>query len=81
VGFLCFRASGLLKPNLRGLPTGLEPVSFSRATIRRPLFLGVAHRCRIGLDKPISLLVVARGFCVFRAEWCQKWCQSVSAVG
>ena len=27
--------------------------------------------CRIGLDKPISLLTVARFFCVLRSEWCQ----------
>jgi hypothetical protein len=32
------------------------------ATIRRHLFLGVAECCRIGLDKQISLLAVARRF-------------------
>jgi hypothetical protein len=29
-----------------------------------PLFPGVAVCCRIGLDKPISLLAVAQRFCV-----------------
>jgi hypothetical protein len=36
--------------------------------------------CRIGLSKLISLLVVARCFCVLRSEWCQKWCQMPSAT-
>jgi hypothetical protein len=57
---------------------GLEPATFG-ATIRRTLLLGVAVRCRIGLDKPISLLMVAHCFCVLRAEWCQKWCQTILA--
>ena len=35
-----------------------------RAAIRRPLFPHAPIRCRIGLDKPICLLVVARRFCV-----------------
>src|SRR5215204_6260531 len=47
----------------------------SRATIRRPLFPGVAHCCKIGLDKPIPLLEVARCSWVLRAQWCQQWCQ------
>jgi hypothetical protein len=45
------------------------------ATIRCHRFLGVAQRCRIGLSKGISLLVVAHCFWVLRSEWCQKWCQ------
>jgi hypothetical protein len=48
------------------------------ATIRCHRFLGVAGCCRIGLDKRISLLVVAHRCCVLRPEWCQKWCQTVS---
>jgi hypothetical protein len=36
------------------------------ATIRRHRFLGVAVGYRIGVSKPISLLVVARCFCVLR---------------
>ena len=40
-----------------------EPATFA-ATIRRPLFLGVAPRCRIRLSKQISLLMVARRFWV-----------------
>jgi hypothetical protein len=56
-------------------PTGLKPATFSRATIRRHLFPGVAVRCRIGVSKPFSLLAVAPSFCVLRAEWCQRWCQ------
>ena len=50
------------------------------ATIRRHQFLGVAVHCRIGLFIAISLLEVARCFCVLRPEWCQKWCQTVSAT-
>src|SRR5215211_6487030 len=46
--------------------------TFSRATIRRYLFLCVAICCRIALSKPISLLVVARCFCVLCAQWCQQ---------
>jgi hypothetical protein len=38
-------------------------VSFG-VTIRRYQFLEVAGCCRITLDKPISLLMVARRFCV-----------------
>jgi hypothetical protein len=53
-----------------GWPTGLEPAPFG-ATIRRPLFLEVAVGCKIGLSKPISLLVVARRCSVLRVEWCQ----------
>src|SRR5215211_8941779 len=63
---------------MRGWPTEIEPATFSRATIRRPPFPGVALCCRIGSDKPTSLLAVARPFCVFRAEWCQMWCQMAS---
>jgi hypothetical protein len=59
---------------------GLEPAP-SGATIRRLLFPGVAVCCRIGLDKLISLLVVARCFCVLCAQWCQKWCQCRIFVG
>jgi hypothetical protein len=40
-------------------------------------FLVVAAGCRIRLSKLIFLLVVARRFCVLRAQWCQKWCQTV----
>jgi hypothetical protein len=58
-----------------------KDVATSGATIRRHLFLGVAVRCRIGLDKAISVLVVARSFRVLRSEWCQKWCQTVSTSG
>jgi hypothetical protein len=50
------------------------------ATIRRYLFVGVAYRCRIGIDKLISLLRVAHGFCVLRPEWCREWCQMASAT-
>jgi hypothetical protein len=50
-----------------------------RATIRRHRFLGVAGNCINRLSKPISLHAVARGFCVLRSEWCQKWCQTVLA--
>jgi hypothetical protein len=50
---------------------GLEPATFG-ATIRRLPFPGVAAGCRIGLDKPISLLAVACCFCVLRARWCQS---------
>ena len=57
---------GLPTRNRRGRPTGLEPATFG-ATIRRHLFLGVVTRCRIGLSKPISLLVVADRFSVLRA--------------
>jgi hypothetical protein len=70
-----FRILALPMLNLKGWPTGLEPAPFSRATIRRHLFLGVARCCRIGLSKPISLLTVACCFCVERSEWCQQWCQ------
>jgi hypothetical protein len=31
--------------------------------------------CRTGVFKPISLLAVARRFCVLCAQWCQQWCQ------
>jgi hypothetical protein len=55
--------------------TGIECVT-SGATIRQPPFPGVAVCCRIGLDKPISLLKVACGFCVLRSGWCQRWCQT-----
>jgi hypothetical protein len=51
---------------------GLEPATFSRATFRRLLFPGVAERCKIGLSKPVYLLVVAQRFCVYRSEWCQQ---------
>jgi hypothetical protein len=43
--------------------------------MRRHRFPDVAQCFRIGLDKPISLLAVARCFCVLRSEWCQQWCQ------
>src|ERR687897_1000413 len=46
---------------MRGLPTGLEPATFG-ATIRRYLFPSIAGDCRTGLDKLITLLVVARRF-------------------
>ena len=64
----------------RGKPTGLEPATSSRATIRQYLFPGVAVRCTIGLSKPISLLVLAQRFCVLRSEWCQMWCQMALAA-
>jgi hypothetical protein len=46
---------------------GLEPATFSRATIRRHLFLGVGVRCKISLPKPIfcSQLRVVAAHCVF----------------
>jgi hypothetical protein len=50
------------------------------ATIRRLLFLGVAPRCRIGIDRLISLLAIAHRFSVLRAEWCQQWCQHPHGV-
>jgi hypothetical protein len=50
------------------------------ATIRRHLFLEVAECCRSRLSKPISLLAVARCFCVLRSEWCQQWCQMASTA-
>ena len=59
---------------------GLEPASFTRATIHRHLFLGDARSYRIALSKQISLLAVACCFCVSRPEWCQKWCQMISAT-
>ena len=55
--------------------TGLEPATFSRVTIRRLLFPGVAVRCRIRLRKPIYLLTIAQFIWVLRAEWCQRWRQ------
>src|SRR5215203_3031195 len=36
------------------------------ATIHRHPFLSVAQHCRIGIDKLISMLTVAHGFCVLR---------------
>ena len=39
--------------------------------------LRVAAGCTNGLDKPISLLTVAHGFCLLRSKWCQKWCRNV----
>ncbi len=65
---------------LKGDRRGSNPRPSLEPQIRRCLFLGVAVRCRIGLDKPFSLRAVARSFCVLRAEWCQKWCQMVSAA-
>jgi hypothetical protein len=41
--------------------------------MRCHLFLSVAVCCRIGLSKPISLLVVAHCCRVLHPEWCQKW--------
>ncbi len=58
---------------------GLEPASFG-ATIRQYLFLCVALCCRNRLSKPIFLLMVAHGFCVLRAQWCQQWCQIGSSA-
>jgi hypothetical protein len=54
----------------RGLLTGLEPATFSRATIRRHLLPRVAARCRISLSKRISLLAFACCCCILRARWC-----------
>src|SRR4028118_1437644 len=62
-----------------GRPTGLAPATFG-ATIRRHLFLGVVGYCRIGKDRPISLLAVAHRFSMLRPEWCQQWCQMASAA-
>ena len=66
------RGDGVSEDDLDALnlPIRKAPATFG-ATIRRHLFPGVAVRCRIGLDKRISLLVVARCFWVVRAEWCQ----------
>jgi hypothetical protein len=67
-----------LKPAVQGAQDGLKSATFV-ATTRRHLFLRVAGRCRIGIDKPF-LLTVAHGFCVLRPEWCQQWCQMASAT-
>jgi transposase len=61
----------------RGCPTGLEPATFPRATIRRQLFLHFAEGYRNGLVKRITLHAVARCFCELRVRWCQQWCQSL----
>jgi hypothetical protein len=50
----------------------LEPATFSRATIRCHLFLGIARCFRIGLSKQVFVLAVDRCFWVLRAEWCQN---------
>jgi hypothetical protein len=50
--------------NPGGRPKGLEPATFSSATIRRLLLPSVAVGCRISLSKPISLLRVTRCFWV-----------------
>ena len=63
-----FRILALPMRNLR-VTDGLQPAPFG-ATIRLHLFPGVSTRCRIGLSKPISLLVLARRFCVLRSECC-----------
>jgi hypothetical protein len=47
----------------------------SGATIRRHRLPRVAMRCKTGLDKPFSLLMLAQRFSMLRAEWCQQWCQ------
>ena len=67
-----WRLAALLTPRSYALNFG----GFG-ATIRCHSFLWVAHCCRIGVYKPISLLTVAYCFYVLRSEWCQQWCQSV----
>jgi hypothetical protein len=49
---LDFEVSGLPTPNTREWPTGLEPETFSRATIRRHQFQGIARHCINRLSKP-----------------------------
>ena len=44
----------------------LEPATFSRATIRCHLFLGIARCFRIGLSKQVFVLAVGRCFWVLR---------------
>jgi hypothetical protein len=58
------------QPTVQGVQDGLKPATFG-AAIRRYLFLRVSVCCRIGLDKPVSLLQFAHRCSVLLLEWCQ----------
>jgi hypothetical protein len=50
------------------------------ATFCQHPFQSIAIRCKMGLDKLISLLAVACRVCMLSPRGCQEWCLTVSAT-